>query len=322
MNNIEKSIFHTIAWFDIFNFPLTAWEVYKFQIQDSRFKIQGISFEFEKIQKTLKKSEALKEIVGYKHSFYFLKLRDELVKTRKERYIIAEKKYKKLLKISRILAVIPFIRAIAAATGLSYSNSKKEDDIDLFIITAKNRIWLVRFFSILILKLFRARPTIVNKKDKICLNFFITEENLNLEKIMLSEKNSLPDIYFIYWLVWLYPIYQEENIWQEFIEANNWLKNYFPNSFPQGPILRRTLILKPIGRLFKKFCEKIYAKSFGSLLGKTCRWLQIIMMPKNLKELANQSASVIINNQMLKFHDQDKREIYREKFYEETRQIN
>ncbi len=319
MNNLERSILITLIWFDLFDYPLTIWEIYKYNFQYSISNLKTI--DFREIQEVLEKSEELKKLINKKHGFYFLKWRDDLVKIRKKRYLIAERKYKKLLKIAKILAHLPFVRLIAVSNGLSYSNAKDEDDIDLFIITAKNRIWLVRFLSILVLKIFKARPTIANKKDKICLNFFLTEENLNLEKIMLPEKNGLPDIYFIYWLAWLYPIY-DDGIWEKFIKANSWLKKYLPNYFPCEPILRRKIILKPIFRFFKKNCEKIHSKKLNGFSEKFYRWLQLKIMPKHLKEMANKNTSVIISDQILKFHDKDKREFYREKIYEKIRENN
>lgn len=315
MNELEKNIFKTIVWFDIFDYPLTAWEIYKWGYG----KKSDIKNQISNIKESLEKSEELKKLISYKDGFYFLKWRDDLVKIRKERYLLAEKKYKKLLKITNILTHLPFVKLIAVADGLSYSNSKEGDDIDLFIITSKNRIWLVRFLSILILKFLKVRPTLSDKKDKICLNFFITEENLNLKKICLSEKNDLPDIYFIYWLAWLYPIYTEGDIWEKFVEANYWIKKYLSNYYPQESISRRKIILKPIYRFFKRFCEKIHSKSFNGLSEKFYRWLQLKIMPKHLKEITNKNTSVIINDQILKFHDKDRREEYRKKIYEKTK---
>ncbi|MCX7778720.1 MAG: hypothetical protein N2259_00525 [Patescibacteria group bacterium] len=315
MDELGKNIFKTIAWFDIFDYPLTAWEAYKWFFQSSNLNFS--TPKLEEIKEQLEKSEELKKLISYKYGFYFLKWRDDLIRIRKQRYLIAEKKYQKLLKIAKFLALLPFIRLIAVANGLSYSNAKEEDDLDLFIITTKNRIWLTRFFSILILKIFKARPTLADKKDKICLNFFITEDSLNLENIMLEEKNDLPDIYFIYWLAWLYPIY-DDGIWERFVEKNQWIKKYLPNHFPQEPIVRRKIILKPFSRFFKKFCEKIHSGSFNGLSEKFYRWLQLKIIPKHLKEMANKSTSVIINDKILKFHDKDKREEYRKKFYEKV----
>lgn len=312
MDKIEKSILRTISWFDIFNYPLTAWEIYKWGYIEK----SNIKYRISNIKETLENSGRLKELISHKDGFYFLRWQDGNIEKRKERYLLAEKKYRKLLKIAKFLAPIPFTRVITVATGLSYLNSREEDDIDLFIITAQNRIWLVRFFSILVLKIFRARPTIANKKDKICLNFFVTEENLNLKKICLPEKDDLPDIYFIYWLTWLYPIYQEKKVWQKFVSENFWIKDYLPFYIPQQPIKSRQIFLSSLAKIIKSILEIFFSPIYWQSIFS---FLQRAILPYHLKKLANKDSSVIIKNSILKFHNKDKRQEYRQKFYEKIK---
>ena len=90
MNELEKSILNTIFWFDIFDFPLTAREIYRYNFQ---FPIPN--FQFSDFKEILEKSEELKKYIEKKYGFYFLKGKDNLVEIRKNRYLIAEKKYKK-----------------------------------------------------------------------------------------------------------------------------------------------------------------------------------------------------------------------------------
>jgi len=317
MNELEKNTLSTIAWFDIFDYPLTIWELYKYNFQQPIPQKQFLTF--QKIQERLGKSEELRKIISYKDGFYFLRWRDDLVKIRKERYLITEQKYKKFFKIAKILAIVPFVRVIAVATGLSYANSKKEDDVDLFIIAAKNRIWSVRFFSILIIKIFKARPTLLNKKDKVCLNFFITEENLDLKKVCLLEKDNLPDIYFIYWMAWLYPIYQQKGIWQKFIQANLWLKTYLPFCVHQQPNKNRQVFLNYLTRSLKLILEIFFWSFFWHYVFS---FLQRKILPNNIKKIVNKGLGVIVNDSILKFHDKDKRQEYRQKFYEKIKQVS
>jgi len=309
MNNyLEKAILQTISWFDIFDYPLTEWEIWKWNLQLATDNKQII---FKEIKEVLEKSEEFKKLISYKQGFYFLKWQNQIVGKRKLRYLVAEKKQKKLIKIAQFLKLAPFVRVMAVATGLAYSNSKEEDDIDLFIITEKSKIWTARFFSVLILKFFRARPTIKNKKNKICLNFFIDQSAANLENVKLSEDDGSPDIYFIYWLAWLYPIFQQDDTWQKFISQNNWFKKYLPCYFPQQPAKRRLVCLDRISGLVKVILENIFLSNFWENL---FRFWQMKIMPRQLRDLANKSSSVIINDSMLKFHDKDKRQEYLGKF--------
>jgi hypothetical protein len=315
LNQLDKNIFETIVWFDIFDYPLTAWEIYKWGYDRSL----NVKAQTSKIEETLEKSEELKKLISQKHGFYFLKWRDDLVRIRKERYLLAEKKYKKLIRITSFIKLVPFIRLIATATGLAYVNAKENDDIDLFIIAKKSKVWTVRFFSVLLLKIFAARPTPANKKDKICLNFFTDEETLNFRKLMLAEENNWSDVYLIYWLAWLYPVFQEGDVWQKFILENNWLKEYLPNYRFQKPANCRCLTMNHFSSLIKKTLEFTF---LGKWWENIFHLWQMKIMPRQLKQLANKNSSVIINNQMLKFHDKDRRGEYRKKFYEKVKQIN
>ena len=136
---------------------------------------------------------------------------------------------------------------------------------------------------------------------------------MNLEKIVLPEKEGVPDIYFIYWMAQLMPIYAKSNIWRNFYQANNWLKKYLANFIP-----RLSAEFPPTGgglecpqsHFVNSFSEKFY------------RWPQLKILPKNLKEKANQDAGVIINDKMLKFHNPDKREFYRREFFRRITRID
>ena len=169
-----------------------------------------------------------------------------------------------------------------------------------------------RFFLILPLKLFGLRPTLRNKKDKICPSFFITEDNLNLENILLEEREGVPDIHFIYWLTQFLPLYGEDDLWQKFYQANNWLKNYLPNF--DFNLHSAKIKLPNFFSKIKKFLRILHSYLINGFSEKFYQWLQLKILPKELKEKTNQGIGVIINNKMLKFHHPDKRDFYRQLF--------
>lgn len=337
--DLEKAVLNTVIYFDIFDCPLTLSELHQWLFQ---YKIEK-----DDLKKILEQSEILKSKIDRKDNVlkkchserseksrfipsrslsgdqddnkekcpshnskknYFLKGREEIVKIRKERERIAQNKIKKAKKVCKwLLFINPFVKGIAICNDLGYFNAPEESDIDLFIIAQKNRIWMTRFFLILPLKLFGLRPTLKNKKDKICVHFFITEDNLNLENILLKEKGGIPDIHFIYWLTQFLPLYGDDNIWQKFYEANSWLKKFLPNFIPHQ------FFRGKIGG-GKKFLRILHSYFINGFSEKFYRRLQLKILPNHLKESGNQSTDVIINEKMLKFHNPDKREFYRKKF--------
>ncbi|MDD4607365.1 MAG: hypothetical protein PHS07_03505 [Patescibacteria group bacterium] len=280
-----KNKLAVLTYFDIFNFPLTEFELQKWQFQ-----------------KDFLPTVEVEKNIQQHNGFYFLKNRSEIIQTRLTRYSIAEKKFKKVIKISKVLRWIPFIKMIAVCNSLSYSNATVESDIDLFIITQKNRIWLTRFLAVSWLKIFKLRPRENDTQDKICLSFFVSEDSLNLEKLLLPAKNNLSDIHFIYWLSQFKMIYDKDRTWIKFTQANEWLKKYLPNFEWAQSNLRRQI-------------KTIKLPSFwGGWLEKIVRKYQLKILPVTIKDKMNQNSNVVVNDQILKLHTNDRREEYRDKF--------
>jgi len=91
----------------------------------------------------------------------------------------------------------------------------ENSDIDLFIITQKNRLWTARIFTTFLLTVLWKRKTAKKHAGQFCLSFFISEVELSLEKIALEN-----DIYLSYWLHTVIPIVNREAVFEKFIEEN------------------------------------------------------------------------------------------------------
>ncbi len=375
--NIREAIVKTVAYFDMFDFPLTAFEIW-----------QGLGLKcgfFEVVKELdalIGKSPFVplyqggKNIVEQKNGFYFLAGREAILKVRLARYNVTDRKFKRALKVARLFKLIPWIKMIALGNLMGSHNLKEEGDIDLFIITQAKRIWLTRFCCVALVKMLGLRPGLGKFKDKICLSFFISEEALDLGALMLQTKNNPPsslrpgyatarrafikgakeenlpnptfppeapacpvgkdrpwaekgvnkeDIYFIYWLAGLTPFYQQEGVYEKFIGVNSWLNGCLPN---RSALLRQLTDLadKPAGeqaghwsrrrdagRAPGKFYYELADMFFGGL-EPWFKALQLRLLPKILTELMNRDTRVVISDQVLKFHANDRREEYREKY--------
>lgn len=301
-HNLENSIFETIVYFDIFDYPLTVVEIWKWLYLPNNQSITR--FNLLEIQKILEDSDKIKSLIDSRQGFYFLKGREELVELRQQRYNLAEKKFKKAFRVVRFLKFIPSIKMIAICNDLAWSNAPKDSDIDLFIVTTKNKLWTVRFWAASFLKIFGLRPSPHKTQDKICLSFLVDEENLNLEKISLDQ----PDIYLIYWIAQLAPIYDRGGVYEKFMKANEWIKKYLPNVFSAEMTERRKCT--PLVAQLKDYTSQ------KSLFENFLKWMQIKVMPLHLKEMANRDTRVVISDAMLKFHVNDRRNEYQKKWEE------
>jgi hypothetical protein len=97
-------------------------------------------------------------------------------------------------------------------------------------------------------------------------------------------------------------IYDKDRTWIKFTQANEWLKKYLPNFEWAQSNLRRQI-------------KTIKLPSFwGGWLEKIVRKYQLKILPVTIKDKMNQNSNVVVNDQILKLHTNDRREEYRDKF--------
>ena len=211
----RKAILQTLAYFDIFNYPTTFKELYRFL----PFKIS---------EKKLKESLINFEKVGKKGKYYFLKKSGKAIANRKEREFFSKKKFSIAKKICSILSIIPTVYLIGISGALAMNNCKENDDIDLFLITKRKTIWSTRLLVLLILQFLgkRRKKNEKNTKNKICVNLFLDEDNLYLSK-------RRQNLYGAHEIVQMVPLFERKNAYNRFIIANGWIFSFLPNASPK-----------------------------------------------------------------------------------------
>ena len=311
---LEQSIVKTLAFFDVFNYPLTAEEIWKWLYCPGCGPEQ--IFSLAEIKETLDKSQWLQDKISRAEGFYALQGREHTYLIRKHHNNLAERKFARAVRLVKVYRYLPFIKMIAVCNTLAYSNAGEESDIDFFIITEKNKIWVVRFFTIAVVFLLGLRPTEKKSRDTFCLSFFISEADLNIKKIMLHPH----DVYSPYWVKQLIPIYDPVGVYQEFLQVNQWTSHYLPNAYPNQFVeeVKDTKWSKFISYLLAFIiCPPLIGRKFNIWY----RRFQSVIIDRNLKELVNVDTRVIVNDQMLKFHDNDRRELFYKKWKERLRYL-
>ncbi|MEA1962875.1 MAG: hypothetical protein U9M94_01395 [Patescibacteria group bacterium] len=301
-NILKEAILKVIAFFDMFDYPLTPFEIWTFC---------GIKCELSEILEILNDSGLP---LKTKYGFYFLNNRSEIVDTRQRRYNYANRKFKRALKIARLFKIIPWIKMIAVGNSIGANNLRDNSDIDFFIITEAKRIWVTRWFCAGFTKILNLRPRPRKKRDTICLSFYITDDNLGLKNLMLTTKNT-GDIYFIYWLANLVPIYNKNNEYLKLINANAWLKEYLPNWFPAYSGQTRD-VGPPFSVFYRDFIDMLIGGA-DSFFKK----IQLRIMPDVLHTLMNIDTRVVVNDKILKLYVNDRREEFQERYILKLRQI-
>jgi len=290
--NEASGIIKALAYFDIFSFPLQKTEIYKWF-----FGINNESVSYLNIVDTLD-GQNLTNIEKVQ-PFFVSGSRSKTVQNRETNYRVSATKMRRACRVSYLLSIIPWIEGIAVCNSLGYQNAREESDIDFFIITQSSTLWLTRFVAVLFMSLLGLRPKEGATANSVCLSFFITKDKLNLETITIEDV----DPYLVYWITQMTILFGRGKIWQDFWVANNWIKNYLPNSFGYIPTenwvyyqgrQRRAPIF--ITRLVNKALEKF----------------QQNRLPENIKSLSGKEGKeVIVSSSMLKFHTNDRRQKYK-----------
>lgn len=308
LTDLEKEIIKVIVYFDMFDYPLTLLEIRQYLAVPASITV---------IQNTLQNTN-IQNIINNYQGFYFLTGRAAIITIRQERYNLTFGKIKKALRVSKIFRLLPWIKMISIANLIGSHNLRQHGDIDFFVVTTKDKLWLTRLFCVGWLKILGLRPTKDKTQDTICLSFFTTDDNLNLQPLMLQQEQNYPDRYFIYWLANIYPIYNQDQTYQALIKKNAWLNQALPNWQPLQTAKQRTLntadkqLIKAI-----KQCLDFCLTPFATL----AKQLQYKVMAKQLKDKMNQNTEVIINDNILKLHTTDRRQDYYQKYIIKLQQI-
>lgn len=237
MNQAKENILATLAYFDIFKYPLTGGEIYLFL----KNKYHQADFE-----------QALRYLVAHQlvfqfNNFYSLKNDYNLVVRRYNGNQKAAEMIKVAHKIGDWLIRFPYVRGVAISGSLSKNYADENSDIDLFIITAKNRLWIART----LMHAFKKLTFLVNKQDYFCMNYYIDEAQLEIK-----EKT----IYTAVEVVTLIPL-QGDTVMEQFYAANSWTREYLPNKIMR---ISSAKPLKP--SIFKTIFEKLFNNRLGNLI--------------------------------------------------------
>ena len=218
-NEEEKNFLKALLYFDIFNYPLTAEEVVRFSpvvVNSSphhfleRLVSQKLLFQFQ--------------------NFYSLQDDSQLAVRRFKGNALANKRMKTARRFSKLVSLFPFVRAVMLSGSISKNYMDENSDIDYFIITEANRLWIVRTALVLFRRIF-----LFNSRKSLCTNYFVDSQNLEI-----IDKNIFTAIE----LCTTKPMFGQYTI-EKFQAANTWAFPFLPNfRFENGAIPNKEFFLK------------------------------------------------------------------------------
>lgn len=294
------AIIQTLAYFELFEMPLNFFELLRYLYWPHRKEVEKT-----KLKEVLFSMVSAGEVITHEGHYFLeadIKERLGLRKVREKRAIAWLTKAKPWLKL---LAAWPGVEMIAVCNNLALLHAKEDSDIDLFIVAQPGKIWQTRFFLAAFLQIFRKRTTPKSgDAEKFCLSFFVTSDALDLGSIKLEEQ----DMYLTYWLATLMPIYDPFDRLHDVFAKNHLLLQPVKRMKQEHACSYWSIDDTTIGfRLIELFTNQ--ASWFpGWLERNTKSWQKKHFSEEIQQALKEKNSHVIVNDQMLKFHTNDRRQ--------------
>jgi hypothetical protein len=202
---LRSSILKVLAYFDLFDYPVTADEILFFL--DKEVSSTELKAELDVLTH--------KGLLFPDGSFYALRNDPNLAIRRIRGNHHADELLKIAARISRQLYLFPYVRGIGISGSLSKRFADEQADIDYFIITRRNRLWIART----LMHLFKKMNYLRKRENWYCMNYYVDEEALEIK-----EKN----IFTATEMITLVPASGNGGL-VKFFDANEWTAHYFPH---------------------------------------------------------------------------------------------
>jgi hypothetical protein len=202
---IEQAILQTVAYADVFDYPLNADEIQRYLI--------GIAANRAMVRSALRSSAWLGDELARSGKYFTLAGREVIVEVRRERAATASTYWRGAVRYGHRIGGLPFVRMVAVTGALAMDNIA-DDDIDFFIVTEPGRLWLSRALVVGLVKLAATRGLV------LCPNYILSEQALVLTECNLFTAHEVTQ---------MVPLHGAAT-YQRLRELNRWTDQYLPNA--------------------------------------------------------------------------------------------
>ena len=250
--DLRTAILCTLAYADVFDYPLTAPEIHRYLIGCRAAQAEVLA--------------ALESMAGNQASLngglWALPGREGIVGLRRRREVQAETLWPLAIKYGRRIAALPFVRLVAVTGALAADNVEPDADLDYLVVTRPGYLWVTRA---MILALDRATNASL---ARICPNFILAESRLALDERDLFTAQELARMIPISGLA-VYTAMRAENRWTD---------SFLPNA--QGS--PRSVAVRTGGR------GRLKSASEALLASQPTRWLEHWEMRRKIAKFIRQ----------------------------------
>lgn len=201
-NALSAAILKTVAYADVFDYPLTSAEIWRYLIE--------VRASLHEVERALAHIPRLTKTRGH----YTLSGREGLVSVRLEREGIAARLWPAAIHYGRHIARLPFVRMVAVTGALAMNNIEQAADIDYLIVTDPGRLWSCRALVMLVRRWASLRGVV------LCPNYLISLRNLVFPDRTLYAAHEIAQMVPLAGL----------QVYESIRRRNSWVSRFLPNA--------------------------------------------------------------------------------------------
>lgn len=220
--NLRESVISVFEYFKKYQYPITAEEIFVFLPQKA--EKEEIN---NQLALLLDQREVTSKIVITQQTkeVRMARTKDKIdIKLFENRSRESQLKFEIAKKYIDLISKTQLFELIGVSGSVSMQNATDEHDIDLFAISKPKNLFLARFAALLIAELcgLRRRRLSRQVKNKICFNLLFDKADMCIP----AFKRNL---YTAHEVLQMKPVYVAGDCYKDFLEANKWVTDYFPN---------------------------------------------------------------------------------------------
>ena len=206
-DKLPQAILHTVAYSDIFDYPLTAREIHRY--------LTGVHASLEEVVQAVEEND----LIARTGDYFTLPGREEIVRIRNQREAKSRELMPRAIQYGRVLGALPYIRMVALTGSLAVMNVSRDQDFDYMLVTAPGRVWTARAFALAFNRLTRLQGR------TLCPNLIISETMLEWPLHDLYSARELFQMILI----------KGRDVYSRLMDANQWAKELLPNAHVLDP---------------------------------------------------------------------------------------
>ncbi|MEI9985261.1 MAG: hypothetical protein WDN69_19950 [Aliidongia sp.] len=207
IDSIQKAICSTVAYRDIFDYPVTLAEIHRY--------LHGIRCTPEELSDALRRGPLLDRYLDTDGEYFALHGRRAIFETRRFRRELSRRKRPLARVFARFLASLPNVRMVAMTGSLAAGNLSASGDIDFLLVTESGSLWRTRAFC-------RFLALLDNRlgSGSFCPNTFLSMAALALPRQSMYDAQELCQ---------MIPLFGDDT-YLAVREANAWTADWLPNA--------------------------------------------------------------------------------------------